>query len=251
VSDHLLALRYSVERLRAIVESLGPGRLEEPAYPADWSIGDVLSHVGSGAVILDRHFEDAVEGRNTDESFNESVWAEWNAKEPASQAADALVADASLLEHLSSLDDTRRGGFHFSMGPINLDFDGLAGLRLNEHALHTWDIEVAVDPTATLPLRIADAVVDNLDMIAGFSARPTGDVVTIALHTVDPERDFTISLDTNTVMFSPSDPVDEPDLELPAEALIRLIYGRLDPSHSSGVSEGRLVDILRRAFPGV
>ena len=33
------------------------------------------------------------------------------------------------------------------MGPMQFDFGGLVGLRLNEHTLHTWDIEVVDDPS--------------------------------------------------------------------------------------------------------
>jgi hypothetical protein len=42
-----------------------------------------------------------------------------------------------------------------------------------------------------------------------------------------------------------------PDLELPSEAFIRLVYGRLDPAHTPEVS-GRptVLEELRRAFPG-
>jgi hypothetical protein len=36
------------------------------------------------------------------------------------------------------------------MSGADLDIAGLAGLRLGEHALHTWDIAVALDPAATL-----------------------------------------------------------------------------------------------------
>jgi hypothetical protein len=44
--------------------------------------------------------------------------------------------------------------------------------------------------------------------------------------------------------------VDVPDLVLPAEACIRLVYGRLDPDHAGGAPEGPVLDELRRAFPG-
>ena len=42
-----------------------------------------------------------------------------------------------------------------------------------------------------------------------------------------------------------------PDLELPAEALIRLVYGRLDPDHTPAVADPALLDELRGVFPGV
>ena len=42
-------------------------------------------------------------------------------------------------------------------------------------------------------------------------------------------------------------------LSLPAEAFIRLVYGRLDPDHTPASVDARGVDLdlLRRTFPGV
>jgi hypothetical protein len=42
-----------------------------------------------------------------------------------------------------------------------------------------------------------------------------------------------------------------PDLELPAEAFVRLVYGRLDPAHTPPVSGTADLDELRSVFPGV
>jgi hypothetical protein len=42
-----------------------------------------------------------------------------------------------------------------------------------------------------------------------------------------------------------------PDLELSADAFIRLVYGRFDPAHASTVRGDASLDELRRAFPGV
>ena len=59
---------------------------------------------------------------------------------------------------------------------MEFDFDGFVGLRLNEHALHLWDVEVALDPAATVAAGSVDAMVDNLGMFAASPAsrRRTG-----------------------------------------------------------------------------
>jgi len=49
------------------------------------------------------------------------------------------------------LDEEGRDKFEFSMGPMKFDFNGYVSLRLNEHALHTWDIEVTTNGSATVP----------------------------------------------------------------------------------------------------
>jgi hypothetical protein len=42
-------------------------------------------------------------------------------------------------------------------------------------------------------------------------------------------------------------------LDLPAEAFVRLVYGRLDPDHTPDAvtATGVDLDLLRRTFPGV
>jgi hypothetical protein len=67
----------------------------------------------------------------------------------------ALTADAALLAGIDSVTADERAAFSLAMGPMNLDFDAFAGMRLNEHAFHTWDIEFAVDPAATIPEQVA------------------------------------------------------------------------------------------------
>ena len=134
---------------------------------------------------------------------------------------------------------------------MTLDFNGAVGLRLNEHALHTWDIEVALDPSATLPPDASALVIDNLDMIARFSAKPVGVERTVRVRTLDPERRFTIELGADATSLGSGDDSDEADLELPSEAFIRLIYGRLDPDHTPPSARTEHLDELRRAFPGI
>lgn len=46
------ALRHSHDRLRAAVEPLGLDQLEQRSYASEWSIAQVLSHLGSQAEIF-------------------------------------------------------------------------------------------------------------------------------------------------------------------------------------------------------
>ena len=78
------------------------------------------------------------------------------------------------------------------------------------------------------------------------------------VRTTTPTRHFAITLRPDGVTFGPpdaanaTDAADTRDLELPAEALIRLVYGRLDPDHSPTVGGSPTdLDELRRAFPGI
>ena len=136
------------------------------------------------------------------------------------------------------------------MGQMTLDFVQFVGMRLNEHAFHTWDIEVVGDPEATLPEHVAAFVVDNLELVARLTARATGESTTITVATTAPERGFTIELAPEAAAFRSGHPAAAADLHPPAEAFARLVYGRLDDAHTPAGGNGDAIGTLRRVFPG-
>ena len=92
-----------------------------------------------------------------------------------------------------------------------LDATGFVGLRLNEHVLHTWDVAVALDPAATLPPDATALCVDNLGLIARYTAKPDGTQRTVTVGTTDPMRSFAITLTPDTVVsFAPAPGSGEP-----------------------------------------
>ncbi|MEP7111893.1 MAG: maleylpyruvate isomerase N-terminal domain-containing protein [Ilumatobacteraceae bacterium] len=52
VTDRQAALEASAQRLATSVGQLSPDQLTGRSYASEWSIAQVLSHVGSGAVIM-------------------------------------------------------------------------------------------------------------------------------------------------------------------------------------------------------
>jgi uncharacterized protein (TIGR03083 family) len=234
----------STQHLADQIEQLTPEQVRQQAYPTEWTVADVLSHVGSGGTIMRRRLD----GEEVD---MQAIWDEWNAKDPDAQAADVLAADDWLQHRLYALTAEDEDNMRFAMGPMELDLLTFLALRLNEHSLHTWDVIVTFDPRATLPDDEAALIVDTLPTIARWAGKPTGVERDISIRTVSPDRTFALALRPDGITLSPSDPVDKPDLVLPAEALIRLVYGRLDPDHTPGgiVGVGHL-DELRQAFPG-
>lgn len=235
-------LGASVGRLAALVEPLTPQQLRQQAYPTEWTVADVLSHLGSGAVFTRLRLDGEVD--------MQPVWDEWNAKDPDTQAADALREDAALQARLSLLTAEDQERMHFAMGPMDLDLLTFLTLRLNEHSLHTWDVAVVFDPEATLPDDEAALIVDALPMMTGFAGKPTGVDQDVTIRTVAPARHFSLALRTDGVTLSPGEEVHGPDLELPADALIRLVFGRLDPDHSPTIVGEAHLDELRLVFPG-
>lgn len=250
MAEPLHALKTSSEHLRQIAAGIATGDLELPAYPSEWSVADVFSHLGSGAVIFRRHLEGILSGRAMPADFPQAVWDEWNAKAPESKRTDALAADQELVTRLDSLSDQERSDFEFVMGPITEDFVGFVCLRLNEHALHTWDIEVTLDPATTLSSEATECIIDRLELIVRHTGRPRHTAGQLSVRTTDPRREFSLTIGPESVSLAPSGAVSTPELELPAESFIRLVYGRLDSEHTPAMEGRDHLDTLRQVFQG-
>jgi uncharacterized protein (TIGR03083 family) len=250
MKESLKALHNSVAHLNEVIENLDPSKYESSAYPTEWTIADTMSHIGSGAVIMGQSFNNIVNGTEPDPTFNQTTWDAWNAKDPAAQVADALVADAALLDQLQMLDEEGRDAFEFSMGPFKFDFTGFVGMRLNEQALHTWDVEVTTDAKAVLSEQTAAVLLNNIGIFVGFAAKPSGEVIDLHVQTTDPERPFILAFAEDSVKLEDNDHGGHVDLELPAESFVRLIAGRLDAKHTPRSVQSDHLEMLRTAFPG-
>ncbi|MCU1502151.1 MAG: hypothetical protein JWM12_1505 [Ilumatobacteraceae bacterium] len=247
--EQLHALHASVERLRGIVESLAPSQLTQAAYPSEWTIADTLSHLGSGAVIMLATLDAVVSGRPVADGFNQSVWDEWNAKSPADQAAGVVAADHALLERVGALTEEQQASLQFPFGPMSLGLPEALGMRLNEHALHTWDVEVVLDPTAVLSEQSARVILGSLPMIARFAAKDDGVERNVTIRTSEPSQQFVLVTGAGSVSLIPG-VGDGPIVELPAESFVRLVYGRLDAGHTPADIDAAKIAALRPLFPG-
>lgn len=252
MDNPLPPLAASVQRLRELVRSLDADQLESPSYDPGWTIADVLSHLGSGAVLMARRLEAALSGVPLPDDVAQPVWDEWNAKSPQAKADDALAEDERLGKAFEAVDEADRQRIEFPFGPVSVSFETAAALRLNEHALHTWDIEVMADSGAVLPADSAAVIIDNLGLVGRFAAKPTGDEREVRVRTHGPVRHFTVRLTPQDAQLLEGDGGVAPDLGLPAESFCRLVYGRLDPDHSPPVpANGEVLDLLRQVFPGL
>ena len=129
------------------------------------------------------------------------------------------------------------------------DLTRVLSMRLSEHALHTWDIAVTLDPAARVAPDAVDLLVDRLGTMVGFMGKQAPAPVAIAVTTTSPERALT--LDTGGVTLAPAAAGDAPtaSLALPAEAFLRLIYGRLDDA-TEVTASGVTLPELKSVFPG-
>ena len=245
------ALESSVAYLRNLIEGLDESQYVASAHPTEWTVADTMSHLGSGAIIMKRRFDDVLAGKETPPEFNQSVWDVWNAKTPHAQVTDALDADQALLTRLLALTPEERERYALNLGPMTFDFDRAVRLRLGEHVLHTWDIEEALDQNATLQPEAMPFLIDNLDLLLRFTAKATENEHTLHIRTTEPQREFALTQSADGVTLNEVEGVELFDLELPAEAFVRLAYGRLDEEHTpAGIDATHLVE-LRRVFPGM
>jgi uncharacterized protein (TIGR03083 family) len=250
------ALRRSHDRLRASVEPLDLGQLEQRSYASEWSIAQVASHLGSQAEIFGLLLDAGLSGHDPpgrDEFV--PIWDSWNAKGPQAQASDGLRVGRATLEQFESLDSDQQGRFRVHMFGMDLGITGLARMRVGEHAIHTWDIAVAFDPAATVAPDAVALLIDTLDQLAARTAKPDGKQRKVRVSTSDPERQFTLETGEAVTITASDDKTpperDLSELQLPAEAFVRLVYGRLGPAHTPLVeTQGVNLDELRQIFPG-
>jgi len=247
------ALRNSRDLLQAHIQPMDAAAVERPSYASEWSIAQVMSHLGSGAEIFGLFLEAGLRGEDPpgQDAFG-PIWQRWNQRSPQAQAADGLDADEKLLTSIESLDPAQRASLRLNLFGMDVGLTGLVGMRLNEHAVHTWDVIVPGDPAATLAPEATALMIDSLAQIATWGGKPQGTPLAVTVVTTDPDR--TLALRSgDTVSVQPGRAAESgPELRLPAEALIRLIYGRLDPAHTPPVhADGVDLDELRATFPGL
>jgi len=245
----ILALRHSHDALTALIESLDRSQLEQQSYAPEWSIAQVLSHLGSQAEIFDLFLDAALAGREPPgrEAFG-PIWDVWNAKSPRAQAAEGLAADAAMLERIETFDGEQ---LRLPLLGMDLDVIGLARKRLFEHTQHSWDIAVTLNPAATLAAEATGLLVDRLGELVGRAAKPGGLRRRWRLRTTDPERWFVLEIDASATLASSEADAGPADIVLPAEALIRLVCGQLDPEHTPAIVGSTAdLDELRAIFPG-
>ena len=245
------ALRHSHDRLQALVEPLDLASLEQRSYASEWSIAQVLSHLGSGADIFALFLEAGLAGQDPpgSDAFV-PVWNAWNAKDPQAQATDGLRADEAAVERFESLDPDQRR-LRLQVFGMDMDLIGLARMRVSEHAVHTWDVAVALDSSATVAPEAVGLLVDMVGQLAARSGKPDGKQRRIRVSTTDPERHFVLETGEAVSLTESDGEQGLPELRLPAEAFVRLVYGRLGPHHTPPVeADGVDLDELRQLFPG-
>ncbi len=249
----LEALRHSQETLAGLVEPLDGAALRAPSYDPGWPIAQVLSHLGSQAEIFDLWLTAGLAGEDVPGHDRiGAIWGVWDARSPEAQAADSLRRNAEFVGRLESLGETERAAFHLAAFGMEISFGRLVQMRLSEHAVHSWDVAVALDASATVAPDAVALLVDTLGQLAARAGKPDGTSRRVIVTTAAPERRFVLEATGDSVSLSPSEETSGTgQLSLPAEAFVRLVYGRLDEAPTPAVEGDVDLEELRPLFPGI
>ena len=253
-SRWVTALRHSQDRLAGSVGGLDAAGVGAPSYDSEWSVAQVLSHLGSQAEIFGLLLEAGLSGGEAPgQDVFPTIWDAWNGRSPQAQVADSLRANEAMVRRLEGLDATQMDSFRLAAFGMDLDMTMFVRLRLGEHAVHTWDVVVTLDQSATVDHDAVELLVDGVGDIAARVGKPTEGSFTLHVTSTDPDRGF--ALVTDGVLLEPwSEREAAGVLRLTSEELLRLVYGRLDPDHARSVqldATGMTLDDVRAMFPGV
>ncbi len=185
-----------------------------------------------------------------------SVWDRWDAMSPREQADGARASDAALVERYEGPDTGTGADLQITLGflpaPVGLDLSGT--LRLNEQALHPWEVAsddaAAVQPAA-VPV-LLEGFAGQLGGMLGFLGKP-GPEATREVRTSSPDLALTLRTGEQVALSTGEPSAYDGTLALPAEAFLRLVFGRLTSGRTpDGVPVDGPLDLsaLRAVFPG-
>lgn len=253
----IVALRSTHDELATVVRELSDEQLESISGASEWTVAQVLSHLGSGAEISLATLRAAIAdepGPGSD--FNHQVWDRWNALSPREQADGFLAGDEVLVAAVEGLTSEEREQLPVQLGflPSPLPVAGFTAMRLNEAAHHSWDVRVTFDPGAVISADTAEVLAEQFTTNLGFLLGFTGKADALAHPAVvDIHGSGFAVVITDTVSLVRSAPEPTATFTGPLEAALRLLSGRLTDRYTGDdieVTGDVTLDDLRRVFPG-
>jgi uncharacterized protein (TIGR03083 family) len=227
----IAVLRASHDHLAALVQGLDDDAIVGPSFDSDWTIAQVCSHLGSGAE-LNLDWARAAVGHHDPlpQEAIQQVWDRWDGSTPRQQVDAMVTADEAHVAALEAYTDDELAQGHLSLfgGHFEVQGSDLARFRIGEHAIHTWDVEVALDPSARIQADAVEVITDGLDRAVPRLGTHQGRPWSLAVRTTGPDRTFVLRSTADGVALEPGEAPDVDGLlELPAEQLVRLCYHRL------------------------
>jgi uncharacterized protein (TIGR03083 family) len=253
--------RAEYQDLLAYLEHLPPTGWTEQSACSDWKVYQVVSHIGSQPEITSGTLKAGLHGDPpmTDDD-RKAIWARFDAMQPDEVLPAFKANNDAFIALVDSLSEAELGKtIPWIFGPTPLA--SVLASRLNEQALHAWDVKWAHDKQAKVtPAAVPDLLTVNVPARIGRLAQPgqaealVGKTIQFLYSQPDGAVRVTVAADGAQAAPGRADAADL-TVELPAEALIRLIWGRYDVA--SGAASGELTlsnpalaDALQKLFPG-
>jgi uncharacterized protein (TIGR03083 family) len=252
-ADFIAAYRRSHNLLVAASEGLTEEQLSSQSFDTEWSVAQVLSHLGSGAEIFGHILDAGLAGADAPGmDVYQGIWARWDAKGPVEMRDDALASDTTLTEKLEALTPEQAEAFGITLWAGPMDLAGVVRMRLSEHALHTWDVEASFSTEPTVPADTAGLLLPGVGAMAGRAGKPQDPAYRVVLESTDGHGAWTVSTADPVTMSEGAEDGADGVVRLPSEAILRLLSGRLRPDYTPALVESgeRGVADLRVAFPG-
>lgn len=255
----IAALRSGNDSLAGLVSGYSDEQLAGPTGADEWDVSQVLSHLGSGAEIAQNTLQAALERKpNPGMEFNKTVWARYDGASPRERLKWFLAANEATTQSFESLSEETRESLTIDMGflPAPVDVATVASFRLNELALHDWDVRVGINPAATIAPEATPHLLPRIELLAGFLGKPdalhSNEYGVIAVTTTDPATELALHLGEQVSVSTGAAGQSDGTLTLPAEAWVRLVTGRLKPPYTpAGITTTGAadLDLLRLVFP--
>jgi uncharacterized protein (TIGR03083 family) len=261
-ADRAISVMRTVsDRIAGRVAKMGPEELAAPSGAVEWTVAQVLSHLGSGAEVMLATVDGAVDGSGAPAGeFAPEVWGRWNAMTPAEQAEQFLKAGEALVARFEGFDEAARANLKIALGllPQPVDVATAVGLRISELTFHGWDVEVAFNREATLAPEAVELVFAPMEMFLGYfakadviqSARP----LTLSIELTEPRKSFGLVLGPKVTLLEDTPAEVAGVVKGPAEAWLRLLAGRLGaevtPENFTVYGGAVTLPDLRKVFPG-
>lgn len=254
--------RAEYDRLLAYLEQLPPDGWTEQSACTDWKVYQVVSHLGSQPEIVGGAIKAGVLGEPPmTDAQRQAIWGYFDSLQPRDVLPAFRKNNDAFYRMVEAFDEAQLGStIPWFIGPAPLAVV-LAG-RVNEQALHTWDIRWARDKQVRLTPEAVPTLLD-LNLAPQFAARLAkpeqaprllGTTIQFLLH--DPDGAVAVEVKPDGAAITRTRAAS-PDLtaELPSEAFARLIWGRYDTraglrSGELKLSDPSLADELRALLPG-
>lgn len=253
----IAALRAENDSLADLVHDLPLSLLDRKSYCRDWTVAQVLSHLGSSSEINVSNLRAALGvGERLPKEAYPQLWDRWDHLGTFDQLKGFLRWHGELVTRFEEFEHRGQSDLQVETAMGSMRVDALAGIRLREAAIHRWDIAVAYDESAVLRPQSVDILVDQLpemtERLSDADVATSSDFTEISISISSPDRSFVLSLSEAVAINYATDSTLSAVIHLPGESFVRLLYGRWRDPHDKVNLEkppGLLAE-LRTTFQG-